>query len=66
MRVDLQCRGLHPLGLFLGPVPAVIGGRHHRTRSSEGGGGPSGHSERGEQIDPGDEVTDSQITHFLQ
>jgi hypothetical protein len=31
-----------------------------------GGGGLSGHSEHGEEIDPGDEVMDGQIAHFLQ
>jgi hypothetical protein len=35
-------------------------------RSSGSGGGPSKHSERGEEIDPGDEVTDSHPVHFVQ
>jgi hypothetical protein len=61
MRIDLRRRGLHSSGLFLGPAP---GG--HRRRSSRGDGGQSGHSERGEEIDPGDEVTDGQTAHFLQ
>jgi hypothetical protein len=52
MRVDLRRRVLHPLGLFVGPAPG-----RHRRRSSAGGGGPDGHSERGEEIDPGDEIT---------
>jgi hypothetical protein len=44
----------------------IAGGRHHRTHSSGGGGWPSGHSERREEIDPGDKVMDGQTAHFLQ
>jgi hypothetical protein len=61
-----------PIGAVLGAgvgrssAALIAGGRHHRTRSSGGGGWPSGHSERGEEIDPGDEVTDGQTSHFLQ
>jgi hypothetical protein len=49
---------------------AVIGGAHRRRPPPSyaffRGGGPSWHSERGEEIDPGDEVADGQTAHFIQ
>jgi hypothetical protein len=59
-------------GCSWGRRRAVIGGSHRGRLPQScalirgGDGGQSGHSERGEEIDPGDEVTNGQTVHFLQ
>jgi hypothetical protein len=60
--------GAHRLGSGH-PSWAPTGERRRASQAAAtigGSGGLSGHSERSEEIDPGDEVTDGQTAHFRQ